>query len=45
MEQRTTLITAKDIEEPKAFHKSVLGLDVATDAGADEELTGRMPCS
>ena len=40
MEHKTTLIAVKDIEKSKAFYKSVLGLDVVLDVGANVELTG-----
>ena len=39
MEHRTTLIAVKDIEKAKVFYKSVLGLDVVMDVGANVELT------
>ena len=40
MGYKGTLIAVKDIEKSKRFYKSLLGLDVIMDAGANVELTG-----
>jgi catechol 2,3-dioxygenase-like lactoylglutathione lyase family enzyme len=40
MKYKGTLIAVKDIVKSKAFYKSVMGLDVVMDVGANVELTG-----
>ena len=40
MKYKGTLVAVKDMLKSKAFYKSVLGLDVIMDAGANVELTG-----
>lgn len=40
MKYKGTLLAVKNMEKAKAFYKSVLGLEVVMDAGANVELTG-----
>jgi catechol 2,3-dioxygenase-like lactoylglutathione lyase family enzyme len=40
MQYKGTLIAVKDIEKSKQFYKTLLGLEVIMDAGANAQLTG-----
>ena len=40
MKYKSTLIAVKDMEKAKEFYKTLLGLEVVMDAGANVELTG-----